>query len=102
METAGVIRLDLSLSLKPFYVTKTVTDLLEDLRKIDNVRAKLSLLNESLQKHKEELAPIEGRVFKGEFPHSVLLLKECESNIFCSRKWLIFYMGFLFLFWLDD
>ncbi|KAB1211420.1 putative transcription factor RL9 [Morella rubra] len=70
METAGVIPLDLSLSLKPFYVTKTITDLLEDLRKIDNVRAKLSLLNESLQKHKEELAPIEGRVFKGEFPHS--------------------------------
>ncbi|KAF5480124.1 hypothetical protein F2P56_000892 [Juglans regia] len=74
MESVGVNPLELSLSLKPSYFPKTITNLLKDLRNMNNVWEKLSVLAESLQMHKEELARLE--VFKRELPQSALLLME--------------------------
>ncbi|KAG6720768.1 hypothetical protein I3843_03G077400, partial [Carya illinoinensis] len=74
MESVGVNPLELSLSLKPSYFPKTINNLLKDLRNMNNVWEKLSVLDESLQMHKEELARVEAS--KRELPQSVLLLME--------------------------
>lgn len=49
------------------------------LANIENVSQKLSVLNEHLQKHQEELRKLEA--FRTEMPHSVLLLSDGERVI---------------------
>ncbi|EXB77645.1 Myb family transcription factor APL [Morus notabilis] len=66
--------LELGLSLKPSYVPKTISDLLSDLAKIDNIREKLSVLNDYLKKYEEELSWVVP--FRRELPQCVLLLME--------------------------
>lgn len=92
MESVGVNPLELSLSLKPSYFPKTINNLLKDLRNMNNVWEKLSVLDESLQMHKEELARVEAS--KRELPQSVLLLMECESNFVQENVWT--FMGVIF------
>ncbi|MBA0548261.1 hypothetical protein Golob_019370, partial [Gossypium lobatum] len=48
--------IELSLSLKPSYVPKSISSLLLDLSKIDNQYYKLSVLNDYICKLEEELA----------------------------------------------
>ena len=66
--------LELSLSLKPSYVPKTISDLLSDLDNIDNVEKKLSVLNDYLNKYKEELSKVEA--LKRDLPQCMLLLMD--------------------------
>lgn len=69
--------LELGLSLKPSYVPKTISDLLSDLAKIDNIRLKLSVLNDYLKKYEEELSRVVP--FRRELPQCVLLLMEGDD-----------------------
>ncbi|PON82109.1 GARP transcription factor [Trema orientale] len=72
--------LELRLSLKPSYVPKTIRDLLSDLDKIDNdVEKKLSVLNDYLNKYKEELSRVE--VLKRDLPQCMLLLMDAIEII---------------------
>lgn len=68
--------LELTLSLKPSYVPKSINHLLTDLDQIDSVSRKLSVLKDYLNKHKEELHKVEQ--FKRELPQCVLLLMDGE------------------------
>lgn len=68
--------LDLALSLKLSYVSKSHNHLFSDLARKDNVPHKLSVLNEYLLKHQEELQKVEE--FKRELPQCVLLLLDGE------------------------
>eukprot|EP00257_Ricinus_communis_P019819 XP_015578915.1 transcription factor HHO5-like [Ricinus communis] len=68
----GSTFLDLSLSLKPSYVPKTIANFLKDLSKIDNLSDRLMLLNDYLQRHQEELSKVEA--FRHQFPQCMLLL----------------------------
>ncbi|XP_021296851.1 transcription factor HHO5-like [Herrania umbratica] len=65
---------DLSLSLKPSYVPKSISNLLEDLSKIDNESDKLSVLSDYICKHQEELSTVEA--LKRELPQCRLLLMD--------------------------
>ncbi|XWS75636.1 hypothetical protein CRYUN_Cryun01aG0108000 [Craigia yunnanensis] len=66
--------LELSLSLKPSYVPKSLSNLLTDLSKIDNESDKLSVLSDYICKHHEELSRVEA--LKHELPQCRLLLME--------------------------
>lgn len=68
--------LELTLSLKPSYVPKSINHLLTDLDQIDSVSRKLSVLKDYLNKHKEELNKVEQ--FKRELPQCMLLLMDGE------------------------
>lgn len=59
-------------SLKPSYVPKTIANLLNDLADIDDVPNKLTVLNEHLTQHMEEMSSIE--VLKRSLPQCMLLL----------------------------
>lgn len=72
--------LELSSSLKPSYVPKTIGNLLNDLSKINNVSEKLSVLYDYLLKCEEELSRVE--VLKRELPQCMLLLMDGEFT-FC-------------------
>lgn len=87
--------LELSLSLKPTYFPKTITSLLKDLRNMNNALEKLSVLDESLEMHKKELARVVA--FKRELPQSALLLMECEYSDFVQEKVWPFMGGNFFL-----
>ena len=85
-------QLDLSLSgttsttLKPSYVPKTITNLLNDLADIDGVSKKMTVLNEYLCQHMEELSSVE--YFKRKLPQCMLLLldgQSCISSFFLSK-----------------
>ncbi|XVE72280.1 hypothetical protein DITRI_Ditri11bG0026800 [Diplodiscus trichospermus] len=66
--------LELSLSLKPSYVPKSLSNVIFDLSKIDNDSDKLSVLSDYIYKHEEELSRIEA--LKHELPQCRLLLME--------------------------
>ncbi|KAJ0043535.1 hypothetical protein Pint_18928 [Pistacia integerrima] len=71
--------LELSLSLKPSYVPKTIKNLLNDLSEIYDVSDKLSVLNDYLLKHEEELIRVEA--FKRELPQCMLLLMDAIETL---------------------
>ncbi|KAL6287680.1 hypothetical protein ACE6H2_012070 [Prunus campanulata] len=71
--------LDLALSLKPSYVPKSLNHLFSDLASIDNVPHKLSVLNDYLLKHQEELHRVEE--FKRDLPQCVLLLLDAIQTL---------------------
>ncbi|PPS12858.1 hypothetical protein GOBAR_AA07766 [Gossypium barbadense] len=66
--------IELSLSLKPSYVPKSISSLLLDLSKIDNQYYKLSVLSDYICKLEEELARVQP--FKHLLPLCTLLLME--------------------------
>lgn len=68
-----------SSSLKPSYVPKTIANLLNDLADIDDVPKKLTVLNEYLTQHMEEMSSIE--VLKRSLPQCMLLLLDGKSFI---------------------
>ncbi|KAK6266720.1 hypothetical protein QUC31_017557 [Theobroma cacao] len=70
---------DLSLSLKPSYVPKSISNLLEDLSKIDNESDKLSVLSDYICKHQEELSTVEA--LKRELPQCRLLLMDAIETL---------------------
>ncbi|XVF71318.1 hypothetical protein PTKIN_Ptkin12aG0027800 [Pterospermum kingtungense] len=70
---------ELSLSLKPSYVPKSLTNLLLDLSKIDNEADKLLVLSDYICKHQEELSKVEAS--KHELPQCRLLLLEAIETL---------------------
>uniref|UniRef100_A0A803Q8W0 HTH myb-type domain-containing protein n=1 Tax=Cannabis sativa TaxID=3483 RepID=A0A803Q8W0_CANSA len=67
-------QLELTLSLKPSYVPQTLTSLLSDLAKIDDVEKKISILNDYLKKYEEELSQIKD--LRYDVPQCMLLLMD--------------------------
>ncbi|XVF71316.1 hypothetical protein PTKIN_Ptkin12aG0027500 [Pterospermum kingtungense] len=76
--------LELSLSLKPSYAPKSLSNLLLDLSKIENESDKLSLLSDYICKHQEEKSRVEALEQDHELPQCRLLLKEGKSHRNCS------------------
>ncbi|XP_062103244.1 myb family transcription factor EFM-like [Humulus lupulus] len=68
-----------SSSLKPSYVPKTLTNLLNNLAKIDNVEKKISILNDYLKKYEEELSRVEE--LRRDLPQCMLLLMDAIEII---------------------
>ncbi|KAJ4707229.1 myb family transcription factor EFM-like [Melia azedarach] len=75
----GSSSLELTLSLKPSYVPKTISNLLSDLSKIDSVSDKLSVLNDYLHKYQEELSRVQD--LKRELPQCMLLLMDAIETL---------------------
>ncbi|TYH62058.1 hypothetical protein ES332_D07G092700v1 [Gossypium tomentosum] len=73
-KTMNPSSIELSLSLKPSYVPKSISSLLFDLSKIDNQYYKLSVLNDYICKLEEELARVQP--LKHLLPLCTLLLME--------------------------
>lgn len=96
----GSSSLELTLSLKPSYVPKTISNLLSDLSKIDSVSDKLSVLNDYLHKYQEELSRVQD--LKRELPQCMLLLMDGEYNfswlILLRMMYMIIIKVWLFLF----
>ncbi|XP_048328658.1 transcription factor HHO5-like [Ziziphus jujuba] len=61
-------------SLKVSYVPKSITNLLNDLQKVQDVSQRWSVLNDYMREHEEELARV--MVFKRELPQCMLLLMD--------------------------
>ncbi|XVF20869.1 hypothetical protein REPUB_Repub12eG0040200 [Reevesia pubescens] len=70
---------ELSLSLKPSYVPKSLSNLLFDLSKIDNESDKLWVLSDYICKHQEELSRVEA--LKHQLPQCRLLLMEAIETL---------------------
>ncbi|GMI85576.1 ULT1 INTERACTING FACTOR 1, HRS1 HOMOLOG5 [Hibiscus trionum] len=70
---------ELSLSLKPTYVPKSLSSLLLELSRIDNGYYKLSVLSDYICKHEEELTTVEAS--KHQFPQCRLLLMEAIEKL---------------------
>ncbi|XP_039027355.1 transcription factor HHO6-like isoform X2 [Hibiscus syriacus] len=71
--------LEISLSLKPTYVPKSLSSLLFELSRIDNEYYKLSVLSDYIRKHEDELTRVEA--LKHELPQSYLLLMEAIEKL---------------------
>ncbi|XWS75638.1 hypothetical protein CRYUN_Cryun01aG0108200 [Craigia yunnanensis] len=71
--------LELSLSLKPSYVSQSLSNLLLDLSKIENESDKLSVLSDYICKHQEELIKVEA--IEHELPQCRLLLMESIETL---------------------
>ena len=69
--------IELTLSLKPSYVPKSIADLFNDLATIESVNKRLTILNEYLNKYKEELSRVE--TLKRDLPQCMLHL--LDGNI---------------------
>ncbi|KDP24333.1 hypothetical protein JCGZ_25629 [Jatropha curcas] len=76
----------LSLKTSGSYIPKSIANLLKELSKIDSSSEKLTILNNFLKKHEEELSKVQ--LFKNELPQCMLLildaietLKEAVLNI---------------------
>lgn len=85
--------LELSLGLKPSYVPKTIANLFSDLAKVDDVQKKLSVLDDYLNKYKEELARVEP--FRCELPQCMLFLMDGDDHF---SFFFFFFIFFLFFF----
>ncbi|TYH42228.1 hypothetical protein E1A91_D11G048200v1 [Gossypium mustelinum] len=70
---------ELSLSLKPLYVPKSLSSLFLDLSKIDNQYYKLSVLSDYIYKPEEELARVQP--LKHLLPQCTLLLMEGNRTL---------------------
>ncbi|KAK8546644.1 hypothetical protein V6N12_027420 [Hibiscus sabdariffa] len=70
---------ELSLSLKPTYVPKSLSSLLLELSRIDNGYYKLSVLGDYICKHEEELIRVQA--LKHELPQCKLLLIETIEKL---------------------
>ncbi|KAE8673179.1 hypothetical protein F3Y22_tig00111810pilonHSYRG00297 [Hibiscus syriacus] len=71
--------MELSLSLKPTYVPKSLSSLFLELSRIDNEYYKLSVLSDYIRKHEDELTRVEA--LKHELPQCKLLLMEAIEKL---------------------
>ncbi|KAL6136669.1 hypothetical protein ACLB2K_061964 [Fragaria x ananassa] len=79
--TPNTVDLELTLSLKPSWVPKSINNLLTEIAQINNASAKLSKLETYLRKHEEEMHRIQTFDRDHNLPHCMLLLNDAIEMI---------------------
>ncbi|KAL6135475.1 hypothetical protein ACLB2K_067703 [Fragaria x ananassa] len=77
----NTVDLELTLSLKPSWVPKSINNLLTEIAQINNASSNLSKLETYLQKHEEEMRRIQTFDRDHNLPHCMLLLKDAIEMI---------------------